>query len=110
MAHEIGHAHGAKDIYSNDCTIEQTVLYKDFTYSCAMSDWSNGCGELGAGYYTRGVKCGTIIDKLLMKGTGVSGRDITAGSVYGAYNASQGAISVGDVNVGFVPVQLIERR
>ena len=72
-----------------------------FRYDHAPDDWSNGCINDGPGYYERDMTCGEIIGRLLMNGRGTSGRDMTAGPVWGIRKVSQDNYERGDAAIGF---------
>ena len=72
-----------------------------FHYDHAPDDWSNGCINANPGYCERDMTCGEIIGRLLMNGRGTSGRDMTAGPVWGVRKISQDNYERGDVAIGF---------
>jgi len=72
-----------------------------FRYDYAPDDWSNGCINANPGYYERDMTCGEIIGRLLMNGRGTSGRDMTAGPVWGIRKVSQDNYERGDAAIGF---------
>ena len=61
-----------------------------FRYDYAPDDWSNGCINDGPGYYGRDMTCDRIVERLLMNGEGVEGRDLTIGGVYGVRGNANG--------------------
>ena len=72
-----------------------------FHYDYAPDDWSNGCINDGPGYYGRDMTCERIIERLLMNGRGGSGRDLTAGEVFGVREHADGSYSKGHAQTGF---------
>jgi len=104
LAHEIGHELGAEDVYiysGDDESPSVDVIGARFCYDHAPNDWSNGCINDGPGYYARDVTCDRIIERMLMNGRGVSGRDLTAGSVFGVRKHADGSYSKGHAQTGF---------
>ena len=72
-----------------------------FRYDYAPDDWSNGCINDGPGYYGRDMTCERIIERLLMNGRGGSGRDLTAGPIWGVRKNAQDNYERGDASIGF---------
>jgi len=103
LAHEIGHELGAEDVYcygGGDGTPYVDVIGVGFNYGHAPDDWSNGCINGGPGYYGRDMTCDRIIDRLLMNGRGVSGRDLTAGEIFGVRKHADESYSTGHARTG----------
>ena len=92
---------GADDIYVSNRKGTMWVDSYRFRYDHAPNDWSNGCINDGPGYYARDVTCDRIIERMLMNGRGVSGRDLTAGSVFGVRKHADGSYSKGHAQTGF---------
>jgi len=93
LAHEIGHELGSDDIYVAKRMGESQyvdVVGVGFRYDHAPDDWSNGCINDGPGYYGRDMTCDRIVERLLMNGEGVEGRDLTIGGVYGVRGNANG--------------------
>ena len=105
LAHELGHRLGASDIYvrgrSGDWRMD--AMGRSFSYSCAGDDWSNGCYNAGPGYYERSITCDVVIERLLMNGRGVCGRDITAGAIWGVHKISSDIYETGLIPIGLLP-------
>ena len=101
LAHELGHHLGAADIYVSNGKGSMWVDSYRFRYDHAPDDWSNGCINANPGYYERDMTCGEIIGRLLMNGRGTSGRDMTAGPVWGIRKVSQDNYERGDAAIGF---------
>ena len=103
-AHELGHQLGADDIYS--IRGDKSVISVGFSKDHAAMDWSNGCHRFGAGYYTRGIMCEQIIDRLLMNGQtdlgDAANRDITASSVFGVVVDGDGNPRIDDASIGLL--------
>jgi hypothetical protein len=108
MAHEIGHACGLDDIYTDKggISIAETNLAKS---SWEPQDWNNGPGNM---YYEPGTKQTLIIKKMLMYGfdnggdNGYSTFDIPMGKIQGVCqpswttNSATGLVKVGLDNDG----------
>lgn len=47
------------------------------------------------------MTCDRIIERMLMNGRGVSGRDLTAGEVFGVREHADGSYSKGHAQTGF---------
>ncbi len=68
---------------------------------CGNLLWQSSLTLLVSGYYARDVTCDRIIERMLMNGRGVSGRDLTAGSVFGVRKHADGSYSKGHAQTGF---------
>ena len=104
LAHEIGHELGAGDIYASEAADDGQsidVINVGFRYTHAPDDWSNGCINDGPGYYGRDMTCDKIIKRMLMNGRGVSGRDLTAGEVFGVKKRADGSLVRDNAPTGF---------
>ena len=101
LAHELGHHLGADDIYVSNRKGTMWVDGYRFRYDYAPDDWSNGCINDGPGYYGRDMTCERIIERLLMNGRGGSGRDLTAGPIWGVRKNAQDNYERGDASIGF---------
>ena len=79
LAHELGHAAGWSDIYSEDAT---GVLISEMPSKVRLPDDWSACGDIG--YYGASTSQTVLIGRLLMCGTAGSGHvDIPCGSIYG---------------------------
>ena len=118
LAHEIGHAFGLKDVYASNREKDSTILSVDelevygekIRFNSCVDDWNGGCqghGDGGERYYAPDTKLGDVLHRLVMYGVDQGGgnqRDITIGSVRGAWYTVSGGIRhwhLSDAPVGF---------
>jgi len=94
---------GADDIYVSNRKGTMWVDSYRFRYDHAPDDWSNGCYNAGPGYYERSITCDVVIERLLMNGRGVCGRDITAGAIWGVHKISSDIYERGLIPIGLLP-------